>query len=67
MKAKNIHKAPINLVSGVCKPGGVAEFTSAEFMFLANMGRAEIAIDPPKKITPKKAAIKRAETSPDFS
>lgn len=45
MLAKNIHKAPFNLESGVCESGDIAEFTDREFMFLAGMGRAEIAIE----------------------
>ena len=59
MKAKNIHKTAFNLESGACKPGDTAEFTGAEYMFLAKMGRAEEVIDKP---APKKPAYKKLDT-----
>jgi len=58
MKAKNIHKTAFNLESGQCKPGDTAEFTGAEFMFLAKMGRAEQIVDKPKV----KPSYKKLET-----
>lgn len=61
MRAKNIHKTPFNLESGPCGPGGEAEFTGAEFMFLAKMGRAEIVIEDDQEEIPEVRPLTPAE------
>lgn len=61
MKAKNVHKTPFNLESGECLPGETAEFTGAEFMFLAKMGRAEIVTDEAQEEVPEVRPLTPAE------
>ncbi|RKZ07753.1 hypothetical protein DRQ25_10805 [Candidatus Fermentibacteria bacterium] len=58
MRARNTHTAPFNLESGVCEAGDEAEFTGAEFMFLAKMNRAEIVV------TDEEKAAAAAEENP---
>ena len=49
MKLKNTHNAVLNLESGSCKPGQVAECTYSESKLLLQQGRCEITNDSPVK------------------
>jgi len=57
MIAKNVHTRPFNLESGVCEAGDEAEFTGAEFMFLAKMGRAEIVVSDEERTAAELAEV----------